>query len=67
MAQTDLTRGSVKKGAQRLINTSKIRTYAIQTDTGMSHLDAVLAPRKTNVFTRSGTKFLNKIVARPTR
>ncbi|MGI8846269.1 MAG: alpha/beta hydrolase [Thermoleophilaceae bacterium] len=67
VAQTDLTHGSVKKGAQRLINTSKIRTYAIQTDTGMSHLDAVLAPRRTNVFTRSGTKFLNKILARPTR
>ncbi len=33
----------------------------------MSHLDAVLAPRRTTVFTRSGTKFLNKIVARPTR
>ncbi len=27
-------------------------------------LDAVLAPRRTNVFTRSATKFLNRLVAK---
>lgn len=64
VAQTDLTKGGVKKGALRLIKTSKIMTYAIQTDTSMSHLDAVLAPRRTNVFTRSATKFLNRLVSK---
>jgi len=67
VAQTDLTRGGVKKGALRLVKTSKIKRYAIQTDTGMSHLDAVLAPRRTNVFTRSGTKFLRELAAKRRR
>lgn len=67
VAQTDLTKGGVKQGALRLIRTSRIKTYAIQTDSSMSHLDAVLAPRRTNVFTRSATKFLNKQLAKKPR
>lgn len=62
--ETDFSDRAVRKGALRLVRRSRIEDYLVVTDTRLSHLDAVLAPRRTNAFTRSAAKFLKKLTRR---
>lgn len=49
-------------GALRLVKRSRIEGYLVVTNTRLSHLDAVLAPRRTNnTFTKTATKFLKRL------
>ncbi|MGI8749233.1 MAG: alpha/beta hydrolase, partial [Thermoleophilaceae bacterium] len=65
--ETELTHRAVSKGALRLVRRSRIEDYLVVTNTRLSHLDAVLAPRRTNAFTKSATKFLKKLIKRRSR
>lgn len=61
--QTDLTSGGVLTGAKVLIQSSQIkRTRLIDASFGMSHLDPVVAPAATNRFTKSASRFLDRLV-----
>ncbi len=61
--QTELTSGGVIAGAETVIAGSRIkRSKLVNAEKSMSHLDPVLAPAKTNRFTKSVTPFLKKIV-----
>jgi hypothetical protein len=60
--QTDLTGGGVIAGAEKVISESRIkRSKLVDASRSMSHLDPVLAPAKTNRFTKSVTPFLKQI------
>ena len=63
--QTDLTGGGVLAGAKTVIEGSRIkRTKLVDASKAMSHLDPVLAPAKTNRFTKTVTPFLQRIAKR---
>ena len=60
--QTDLTNGGVLAGANTVIDGSRIRrSKLVDASARMSHLDPVLAPAKTNRFTKTATPFLRRI------
>ncbi len=60
--QTELTSGGVIAGAETVIAQSRIkRSKLVDASRSMSHLDPVLAPAKTNRFTKSVTPFLKRI------
>ena len=61
--QTELTQGGVIEGANTLIGKSKIKdAKLVDASRTTSHLDPVLAPAKTNRFTKTVEPFLRKIV-----
>ncbi len=63
--QTELTNGGVLRGADTLIDSSRIkRTKLVDASASMSHLDPVVAPAKTNRFTKTVTPFLRRIARR---
>lgn len=62
--QTDLTNGRVLAGARRLARRSAIRTTRFVSDTGMSHLDPVVAAPRRNTFLKTVVPFLRRIARR---
>lgn len=61
--QTELTQGGVIEGANTLIDKSKIEdAKLVDASKTTSHLDPVLAPARTNRFTKTVEPFLRKIV-----
>ena len=66
--QTELTGGGVLRGAQTLIDSSKIkRKKLVDASRSTSHLDPVIAPAKTNRFERTVKPFLQRIAKRASR
>ncbi len=62
--QTELTNGGVLAGANTVIDGSRIKkSKLVDASERMSHLDPVLAPAKTNRFTKTVTPFLKRIAA----
>ena len=56
--------GGVLEGAREVIEGSRIkRSRLVDASKSMSHLDPVLAPAKTNRFTKSVTPFLRRIAS----
>jgi hypothetical protein len=62
--QTDLTNGRVAAGARALADGARIRRPVIVSDTGMSHLDPVLASPSRNTFLRTVAPFLRERAGR---
>jgi pimeloyl-ACP methyl ester carboxylesterase len=60
--QTDLSNGGVLRAARRVKRASKIRRLVTVDDSrNASHLDPIIAPRKTNRFIRTVVPFLRSI------
>lgn len=61
--QTELTDGGVIEGANTLIDKSKIKdAKLVDASKSTSHLDPVVAPAKTNKFTKTVKPFLRQII-----
>jgi hypothetical protein len=59
--QTDLTKGRVIRGAQRLRKRAKgIETYRFQSNTNQSHLDPLVAAPSRNSFLKTVVRFLKQ-------
>lgn len=64
--QTDLTGGGVLRGAETVIDRSKIDDFKlVDASTTTSHLDPVLAPQASNRFTKTVRPFVRDIVRGP--
>lgn len=61
--QTELTSGGVLAGAKTVIGRSRIeRTKLVDASRGTSHLDPVVAPAKSNRFTKSAGRFVKRLI-----
>jgi hypothetical protein len=62
--ETDLAGGRVVGAARRLARASRVSDTKFVTDTGMSHLDPLVAAPARNTFLKTVVPFLRKIVKR---